>query len=168
MIEFAVYLARDIDQVLQEWAGSANRKPLILRGARQTGKTASIRELGRHFELFVELNLERYQDMALVRACRSAEELLVALRARHNLASFPERTLIFIDEIQQSPEAIQWLRFLHEDQPQLAVAAAGSLMEVRLKEHGFSFPVGRVTFRTLRPLTFTEVLRAAGHGVLLD
>ena len=163
-----VYLRRDMDRVLREWSTSTSRKPLILRGARQTGKTASIRELAAGYELCLELNLERYEDLALVRSSKSAEELLLSLRARHNLTAFPDRTLIFLDEIQESPEAIRWLRFLYEDHPELAVVAAGSLMEVRLQERGFSFPVGRVTFRTLRPLTFREFLRAAGHDVLLE
>ena len=163
-----MYLKRNIDRVLREWSVSSARKPLILRGARQTGKTESIRQLSARFEFFLELNLERYEDLALVRASQSAEDLLVALRARSNVASFPKRTLLFLDEIQESPEAIQWLRFLWEDHPDLAVIAAGSLLEVRLQERGFSFPVGRVTFQTLRPLSFMEFLEASGHNVLVD
>ncbi len=160
------YLSRAIDPVLREWAQSSGRKPLILRGARQTGKTEAIRHLGSDFEVFVELNLERYADAALLRGSRSPEDLLTALRARHNVAAFPPRTLLFIDEIQESVEAIRWLRFFYEDHPDLAVVAAGSLLEVRLEERGFSFPVGRVTFRTLRPLGFFELLRASGREVL--
>jgi len=89
-----------------------------------------------------------------------------ALAARHGIESFPENTLLFLDEIQESPEAIQWLRFFYEDHPDLAVVAAGSLMEVRLQEKGFSFPVGRVTFRYLHPMTFFEFLEATGKRVL--
>ncbi len=163
-----VYLKRHIDQVLEEWSVSSVRKPLILRGARQTGKTESIRHLSNHFDLFVELNLERYEDLSLVRASHSAEDLLSGLRARANITVFPERTLLFLDEIQESPEAIQWLRFLWEDHPDLAVIAAGSLLEVRLQERGFSFPVGRVTFKTLRPLSFMEFMAASGHDVLAE
>ncbi len=149
-----------------EWSESTGRKPLILRGARQTGKTASVRELAKRFELFLELNLERFEDLALIRASSSAEDLLAGLKARFNVAAFPERTLVFLDEIQESAEAIHWLRFLREDHPELAVVAAGSLMEVRLQERGFAFPVGRVTFRTLRPLSFMEFLRASENDVL--
>ena len=161
-----MYFTRDIDAVLREWSDSAGRKPLILRGARQTGKTSSIRQLASRFDLFLELNLERFEDLALFRASRSAEELLAGVRARFNVAAFPERTLLFLDEIQESAEAIHWLRFLREDHPELAVVAAGSLMEVRLQERGFAFPVGRVTFRTLRPLSFMEFLRASESDVL--
>jgi len=161
-----MYLPRTIDRVLLEWSRTEPRKPLILRGARQTGKTEAVRHLGSHFDLFVELNLERFDDLSLVRASRSADDLLLALKARLNISGIPANTLLFIDEIQESAEAIEWLRFLYEDHPGLAVVGAGSLMEVRLHDKGFSFPVGRVTFRTLRPLTFFEVLRVSGSDVL--
>jgi predicted AAA+ superfamily ATPase len=157
---------RNIDDVLRNWSQDADRKPLVLRGARQTGKSSSVRELGKQFELFMELNLERFADLSLVRSCSDPQELLAALAARNNIARFPDRTLLFLDEIQESSKAIGWLRFLWEDHPKLAVVAAGSLMEVRLQERGFSFPVGRVTFRTLHPFTFFEFLRALGKDVL--
>jgi predicted AAA+ superfamily ATPase len=162
------YSARDIDGTLLAWAESSNRKPLILRGARQTGKTESVRHFGESFDLFVELNLERFDDLSMVRACRSHEDLLSGLKTRHNISEWPGRTLLFFDEIQESPEAVQWLRFLHEDHPEIFVVAAGSLMEVRLADRGFSFPVGRVTFRVLRPFSFFEFLRAVGREVLLE
>ena len=161
-----MYLHRHIDAVLLAWTAEEDRKPLVLRGARQTGKTAAVRRLGEHFDLFLELNLERFEDLGLVRSCRSAGELLTALAARHNLGRFPPRTLLFLDEIQESPEAVGWLRFFREDHPELFVVAAGSLLEVRLEERGFSFPVGRVTFRVLRPFTFFEFLGANGRDVL--
>lgn len=161
-----MYLPRSIDRVLAAWSRSRPRKPLILRGARQSGKTEAIRRFGSEFEQYIELNLERFDDLALVRACRSADDLTAALKTRLNVAAFPEHTLLFIDEIQESAEAIQWLRFFYEDHPDLAVVAAGSLMEVRLSDRGFSFPVGRVTFETLRPLGFFEFLRATGRDVL--
>ncbi len=163
-----MYFSRHIDPVLAAWAAGDDRKPLVLRGARQTGKSSSVRHLGGSFDLFLELNLERYQDLALVRSCRSPEDLLKALAARDNIVTFPERTLLFLDEVQESPEAIQWLRFFREDHPRLSVIAAGSLLEVRLQEKGFSFPVGRVTFRTLHPLSFMEFLHAVGKDVLAE
>jgi uncharacterized protein len=161
-----MYLPRKIDEVLLAWSRETDRKPLVLRGARQTGKTEAVRRLGKHFDLFLELNLERFEDLSLVRSCRSADELLTALAARHNLERFPDRTLLFLDEIQESPEAVSWLRFFREDHPDLFVVAAGSLLEVRLQERGFSFPVGRVTFRVLRPFTFFEFLAANERDVL--
>ena len=163
-----MYFPRHIDRVLRDWKDSQDRKPLILRGARQTGKSSSIRQLGAQFELFLELNLDRFEDQRLVRSCRSADDLLVALSARFDLARFPANCLLFLDEIQEVPEAIPWLRYLREDHPDLAVVAAGSLLEVHLDRGGFSFPVGRVTFRTLRPMSFFEFLGALGKGVLVD
>ncbi len=161
-----MYLPRHIDKVLLDWSLEEDRKPLILRGARQTGKSSSVRQFAAQFELFLELNLERHRDLSLVRSCRSADELLTALTARHGIEQFPERTLLFLDEIQESAEAVRWLRFFREDHPDLYVVAAGSLMEVRLQERGFSFPVGRVTFRALRPLSYFEFLEGSGAGVL--
>ena len=163
-----VYFPRDLDRELLEWGESEHRKPLILRGARQTGKTASVRHFGASFDLFVELNLERFDDLSMVRACRTHTDLLSALKARHNIAKWPRRTLLFLDEIQESPKAVNWLRFLYEDHPDLFVIAAGSLMEVRMADRGFSFPVGRVTFRNLRPFSFAEFLQAIGKKVLRD
>ncbi len=163
----ADYLPRSIDYELRQWSISRSRKPLILRGARQTGKTSSVRHLGEtHFDLFLEINLERREDLRMVRACGSAEELLDVLSARHLVDRFPERTLIFLDEVQEHPEAVRWLRFFKEDHPELAVIAAGSFLELRLQDRGFSFPVGRVVFRTLRPLSFFEFLDATGNGGL--
>jgi predicted AAA+ superfamily ATPase len=161
-----VYIPRNIDANLLNWSREADRKPLMLRGARQTGKTAAVHRLAGQFDLFLELNLGRFEDLSLVRSCRSADELLTALAVRHNVAHFPDRTLLFLDEIQESPEAMSWLRFLREDHPQLFVVAAGSLPQVRLQERGFSFPVGRVTFRVLRPFTFFEFLVANEREVL--
>ena len=161
-----MYIGRALDAALVQWAAKPRRKPLVLRGARQTGKTSAVRRLGERFALYIELNLERFEDISLVRGCNSSDELLVALRSRFNVARFADPTLLFIDEIQESPEAIQWLRFFYEDHPELRLVAAGSLMEVRLQDRGFSFPVGRVTFHALRPLSFFEFLHANDKDVL--
>jgi uncharacterized protein len=163
------YLPRTIDSELLEWSTSPARKPLILRGARQTGKSSSIRHLGATcFDLFLEVNLERREDLRMARACGSADELLEVLAARRSIERFPERTLLFLDEIQEHPEAVRWLRFLKEDHPELAVVAAGSFLELRLQDRGFSFPVGRVTFQALHPLSFFEFLGATGQAGVLE
>jgi uncharacterized protein len=162
------YFRRSIDEDLRAWSLQPDHTPLVLRGARQTGKTAAVRYLGETFDLFVELNLERYADRAMVQSCTSADELLEAVKVRLDLERFPDRTLLFLDEVQESAEAIGWLRFLYEDHPGIHVIAAGSLMEVRLQQRGFSFPVGRVTFRYLHPLSFVEFLWATGRGVLAE
>lgn len=163
-----LYFTRQIDLVLSEWAADRPRKPLVLRGARQTGKTAAVRRLGEQFHTLVELNFERHADRSLASACRSADELVEALRVRHDVARFPESTLLFLDEIQEYPPAVGWLRFLYEDHADLAVVAAGSLLEMRLAERGFSFPVGRVTFREVGPFGLDEFMRATERSVLSD
>jgi len=155
-----MYVVRAVDGALTEWALEVERRPLVLRGARQTGKTSAVRRLGESFDAFLELNLERLPDRRLVDGAASLDELLLALRLRHNLDRFPRRTLLFLDEIQESTKAVQWLRFLYEDHPELWVVAAGSLLEVRLAERGFSFPVGRVGFRWVHPFTFFDFLEA--------
>jgi uncharacterized protein len=164
------YLSRLIDPVLDAWYAlpPPRRKPLILRGARQTGKSSSVRALGRRTRAFVELNLERWADRELVRSCRGADELLKALAVREDVARLPDDTLLFLDEVQEALEIIPWLRFLHEDEPRIAVITTGSLLEVRLHEGGFSFPVGRVTFRELQPFSFFEFLAATGRATLRD
>jgi predicted AAA+ superfamily ATPase len=112
-------MPRYADAVLADWWSSSGRKPLVLQGARQTGKSSAVRAFGRTVELFVELDLERPADRRLVTACETLDDLLVALRARANVARFPERTLLFFDEVQECPEAVRWLRFLHEHVPSL-------------------------------------------------
>lgn len=163
-----MYCARMMDAELLAWANDAARKPLVLRGARQVGKTAAVRHLGSSFELFLELNLDRFEDRRLVDAAQSVPDLLAALRVRANVIKFPPQTLLFIDEIQESATAMKWLRFFQEDHPELAVVAAGSLLELRMQERGFSFPVGRVTLRYLRPFSLFEFMAACGHGVLAE
>ena len=157
-----------IDEELAAWQAEPGRKPLILRGARQTGKSTAVRKFGERFDPFIELNLERQRDLSLVRGCSDCEEFLSALALRHNLPTLPTGTLLFLDEIQESAQAVEWLRFLHEDHPEIAVIAAGSLLDVRLRGEGLAFPVGRVTFRTLRPLGFREFLLATERDRLAD
>ncbi len=160
------YFARTIDTHLEDWSTEPGRKPLLLRGARQTGKTSSVRHLGASFELFLELNLERYADLALVRSCRSPDELLQALMARHNLLRLPARTLLFFDEIQERKEAVSWLPLFAEQRPEIAVIAAGSLMDVLLEERDLAFPTGSVSLLSMAPMTFFEFLRAQERLVL--
>lgn len=152
-------ITRLIEPVLLEWAVSPRRKPLVLRGARQTGKTTAVRQLGRSFDLCLELDLLRYPERRLVESATSASALLEALAFRAG-RTLPARTLLFLDEVQACPRAAELLRYLHEDHPEIAVVAAGSLLEVRMQERGFSFPVGRVEFRHLKPLSFAEFIGA--------
>lgn len=153
---------RHANAQLARWYASPRRKPLILRGARQVGKSTAVQTLAGEVPLLLELNLERYEDLSLIRSCRSAAELVQRLEQHHNVTTLPPGTLIFLDEIQEHPEALSWLRFFYEDRPDLAVVAAGSLLEVRLRTHAMPMPVGRVEHLRIEPLSFGEFLVATG------
>lgn len=160
---------RNIFKYLREWKMRKNRKPLVLRGARQVGKTFSISEFGKQeFSSFIYLNLEREADKRLFRAVLPAQEMLAAIEVHTGQKIVPGETLIFIDEIQESEIAMSQLRFFYEELPQLHIVAAGSLLEVKLKKEGFSFPVGRVEFLYLHPAGFEEFLDAIGESPALD
>ena len=163
------YLPRAAAAFLAAWRTKSTRKPLLLRGARQVGKSTLVRHFARSFARSVELNLERRDDRLLFDGEPSAETLLARLALRSGAGKLGPDTLLFIDEIQESPAAIALLRFLHEDFPEVPVIAAGSLLEFALGAVR-SFPVGRVEFYTLRPLSFSEFLTWTGreaHAELL-
>lgn len=151
-----------------EWKRRPERKPLVLRGARQTGKTTLVRKFATTFETFVELNLEKDHIRRIFSEVRDIKDVVQSIEGISNKRVVPGRTLLFIDEIQNSVPAIKLLRFFHEEMPELHVISAGSLLEVRMKAEGWSFPVGRVEFLYLYPASFDEFLRARGEGVLLE
>ncbi len=156
-------MRRFIDDELIKWKNGLRRKPLILRGARQVGKTWSLKAFGNsQFENMALVDLERNPalrrifdgDLSARRICADLELFL-------GQKISPGKTLLFIDEIQAAPRAITALRYFYEELPDLHVVAAGSLLEFALKEA--SFPVGRIQFLTLHPLCFAEYLEAIGN-----
>lgn len=156
-------MRRFIDDELIRWKDGQRRKPLILRGARQVGKTWSLKAFGSsQFENLALVDLERNPalrrifdgDLSARRICADLELFL-------GQKITPGKTLLFIDEIQAAPRAITALRYFYEELPDLHVVAAGSLLEFALKEA--SFPVGRIQFLTLSPLCFAEYLEAVGN-----
>ena len=156
-------MKRFIDRELKKWKESKRRKPLILRGARQVGKTYSLRQFGQdYFDSVALVDLERNPDWHRVfngnlQAKRICADLEILLKQK----IIPKRTLLFIDEIQACPRAITALRYFYEELPDLHVVAAGSLLEFAMKD--ISFPVGRVQFLYLHPLCFGEYLQASGN-----
>lgn len=146
---------------LRDWAEDEERKPLVLRGARQVGKTTLVEEFSKGFDTFLSLNLERPQMAVLFEEDNSTEELFMNICLVCG-KSKGKRTLLFIDEIQCSPKAVARLRYFYEDLPQLYVIAAGSLLESLIDVH-ISFPVGRVQYLVLRPCCFTEFLQGMGQ-----
>lgn len=151
-----MYINRNANRKLIEWKNSANRKPLILRGARQVGKTTLIRQFAVEFPNYIELDLEKEEDRNLFRL-GSVSKILNAAYLLKGIEPGEKQTLLFIDEIQESPEAIALLRYFYEEKPEIFVIAAGSLLEFALKKVS-SFPVGRVEYLYLHPLNFIEYL----------
>lgn len=150
---------RDTLSNLDDWKQRKNRKPLILRGARQVGKTTLVDLFARKFEQYIYLNLEIPENRSLFEESRNLNELVDSIFLLHNKQKNSSQSLIFIDEIQNSPAAVQWLRYLYEERKELYVIAAGSLLE-SLIDNQISFPVGRVEYLPVRPFSFKEFLRA--------
>lgn len=154
-------------KALQQWANKEGRKPLVLRGARQVGKTTLVELFSRNFDVFINLNLEEKNNANLFTMNNSFEDMLAGIYAKAGFRMENKRTLIFIDEIQNAPDAVQSLRYFYEKRPDLYVIAAGSLLESLVGDH-ISFPVGRVEYMVLHPCTFTEFLGALGEDSLVE
>jgi predicted AAA+ superfamily ATPase len=157
-----MYIERPIDTLLLEWKNSPRLKPLLLRGARQVGKSWAVKHLGETFEYFIEVNFEKRPDMLEVfQKIHDVHELANTLSLLYNTPLIPGKTLLFLDEIQDSADAIKSLWSFKEDLPDLHVAAAGSLLEFALKELP-SFGVGRIRSLFVYPFSFDEFLVAEG------
>lgn len=153
---------------LRSWATKEERKPLVLRGARQVGKTTLVELFAKDFDTYIYLNLEEKENAELFAADYSFEDLLAGIYFKANKQQDEnKRTLIFIDEIQNEPKAVQVLRYFYEKRPDLYVIAAGSLLESLMGRH-ISFPVGRVEYMALHPCTFVEFLKAMGQNVIAE
>jgi uncharacterized protein len=151
---------RSILKELENWVNKPNRKPLVLRGARQVGKTTVVHQFAQRFEQYIYLNLEIPEDRQPFDAFASLESLLQTLFfIKNQRLSKKSQTLIFIDEIQVVPKALNILRYFYEMEPAIAVIAAGSMLE-SLFDNNISFPVGRVEYKIVRPASFSEFLGA--------
>ena len=159
-----MYIERPIDALLLEWKNSANRKPLLLRGARQVGKSWAVEHLGETFDYFIEVNFEKRPEMlGVFQKIHDVHELAATLGMYYNTPVIPGRTLLFLDEIQKSADAIQSLWSFKEDYKELHVVAAGSLLEFALQELP-SFGVGRIRSLFVYPFSFDEFLVAEGKA----
>lgn len=162
------HVKRQAESHLQEWKLKGNRKPLILRGARQVGKTTLVDQFSASYKHHIRLNLEKNEDLRFFERYHDATTLVDALFFSRDINPKEKReTLLFLDEIQASPRAIQLLRYLYEDVPELHVIAAGSLLEFSMKEVK-SFPVGRVEYLYLHPMNFEEFLEGIGKSHAID
>jgi len=159
-------LYRKVIDALVQWAADTERKPLILRGARQVGKTTAVDIFSKQFDHYISLNLEKKEDADLFGRNLPVDQLIRAIFFSRNLPiTRNKKVLLFIDEIQESPPALAMMRYFFEytDMPDLHVIAAGSLLEAVLGKHQISFPVGRVRYMFMYPLTFEEYLMACGE-----
>ncbi len=154
---------RQVDKSLVHWKNDLNHKPLIIRGARQVGKTTLIQDFAKRFKYRIFLNLEKSADLTFFESYEDVKTIRDVLFFENDIPiNETASTIIFIDEIQESPKAIQLLRYFYEEIPELYVIAAGSLLEFAM-QHVKSFPVGRIEYLYLYPLNFSEFLNAIGQ-----
>ncbi len=161
-------MRRDIIQLFIDWKEKKSRKPLIVRGARQVGKTFAIKEFAtHHFENSVSINLEESPVLRTIFLSNNPFLIIQELSVLKKTRIEPGKTLLFLDEIQVCPEAIVSLRYFYEQMPELHVIAAGSLLDHTLNELKLSMPVGRVEFCYMYPMSFREFLLAVSEDQLL-
>ena len=155
-------IQRAITERLKAWKENPRRKPLVLQGARQVGKSWALKKFGKEcFEDMVYINFDTMP--AVKEDFKRTKEPLKLIRSMEMMtgkAISPSSTLIILDEIQECNEALNSLKYFCEDAPEYAVVCAGSLLGVALNRTGASFPVGKVDFMTLYPVSFAEYLRA--------
>ena len=160
------YFKRKIDTVLLEWKTEHDRKPLLLRGARQVGKSSTVEHFSSHFEHFINVNFEKNRNLQILfEGNLDVKEICLKLSIQFNKPIVPEKTLLFFDEIQCCPNAIRSLRYFYEDYPELHVIAAGSLLEFALEELP-TFGVGRIDSLFMYPFSFSEFMMACGEKLL--
>lgn len=162
-------MKRTIDPVLRLWQHEIRRKPLLIRGARQVGKSYTVSQFGQQeFTDMAVVNLEAEPQVADIFNSLDPREILNKLEILTGQIITPGKSLLFIDEIQAFPKAIQVLRYFYERLPDLHVIAAGSLVELTLNAAGISMPVGRIQYLYMKPMSFTEFLNAMGQETIVE
>ena len=160
-------MKRSVATFLDMWIKDSGRKPLVLRGARQVGKTWLVRDLAqRHGRTLVELNMERRPELADHFRSNDPRRAISDLSSDLGIPISPETCLLFIDEVQATPHVLACLRWFQEDMSKMPVVSAGSLLDFALREHEFSMPVGRISYCYLEPVSFYEFLDASGNDLL--
>ena len=162
-------MKRELTRQLVAWKKSPNRKPLILKGVRQCGKTYLLKEFGRtYYDSFVYINFEETESLKSVfEKDYDTSRILFELGLFAGKTIVPEKTLLILDEIQECGRALTAMKYFCENAPAYHIVCAGSLLGIALQKQ-LSFPVGKVDFLTLYPMNFTEFLRAAGEDALAD
>ncbi len=161
-------MKRKEEAYLSEWYKNPHRKPLIIRGARQVGKSTVVRLFCQQAGIqLIELNFEQSYNLKSLFESNDPKKIIQTLEILYNVRIDLEKSVLFLDEIQAYPRAIATLRYFFEQMPKLAVIAAGSLLEFALENHEFSMPVGRIEYLFMGPMTFEEYLDAIGADQLL-
>jgi len=154
---------------LKHWKIKNNRKPLVIRGARQVGKTYLVRKFAReNFESILEINFEKHIDLADLFKSKNPRKIIQLLELQYNHSIISGKTLLFFDEIQAAPEIFSSLRYFYEELPDLHIISAGSLLEFALESPKYSMPVGRLEYLFLGPMQFDEFLLAAREDKLYN
>ncbi|MFV9691785.1 MAG: ATP-binding protein [Desulfobacteria bacterium] len=162
-------LKRSALQYLENWKDKKIRKPIVIRGARQVGKSYLVRIFAKEAGLdLMEINLELSDDYADCFTSKDPNQIITLLELKTSRRITPGKTLLFLDEIQVAPQILASLRYFYELMPRLHVIAAGSLLEFVLEEHTFSMPVGRIEYLHLGPMTFKEFLTGTGREQLRE
>ena len=160
-------MKRNAELYLKSWRRETAHKPLIIRGARQVGKTYLVRSFAQEFENLVEINFERNPEIAELFISNDPVQTIGLLELQLQTTITPGKTLLFLDEIQARPNIIASLRYFYEEMGDLHIIAAGSLLEFALEKPAFSMPVGRIEYLYLGPMQFEEYLIAAGREKLV-
>ena len=153
-------MLRDSQQYLHKWKIKSNRKPLVIRGGRQVGKTYLVRSLAEEFDNLVEINFERNPETSQLFSSNDPAKIIRLIGLQYNQEIIPGKTLLFLDEIQGQPAVLATLRYFYEEMPELHIVAAGSLLDFALEHPTFSVPVGRIEYFHLGPMQFNEFLKA--------
>ena len=162
-------MKRQIYDYLLQWKDSVNRKPLIVRGARQVGKTYTIEEFGRNnFDVYVKVNFEETPELKTIFQTNNVAEIIQSIELYTGKKISGGSALLFLDEIQACPEAITVLRYFYEKMPLLHTISAGSLLDHQLSNLKYAMPVGRVEFAYMYPMSFYEFLSAIDEEQLVN
>jgi len=162
-------MKRSVSLFLKDWLTNPGRKPLVMRGARQVGKTWLVRDLAKtSSRTLIELNFEKQPELAEHFLSNDPARIISDLEADLGMDIHPDNALLFLDEIQAAPALLASLRWFREEMPELPVVAAGSLLDFTLEEHDFSMPVGRIMYCHVEPLSFFEFLDASGNEKLRE
>jgi len=160
-------MKRAAEQHLKKWIENEQRKPLVIRGARQVGKSTLVRQFAEESKLILnEINLERHLELNHIFKTLNIQLICKELEGLLGRKIITPGSILFLDEIQATPNALQALRYFYEELPELPVVAAGSLLEFVLSKHNFSMPVGRIEYVHLGPMTFEEYLREIDGSLL--